>query len=438
MGRLAILAICIFCAGPAPAAETPAPQAIELLDRLERGDYAAAVANFNPQLAAALPEERLRQFWQSLPAQYGAARGHGPATAEAFRSGQKVWVPLRHERAELGAQILVDGRGRIASLLVRPAVPPAPPPPADANYIERDFIVPAAPATSGPLPGTLALPRGEGPFPAVLLVHGSGPRDRDETIGAARPFLDLARGLAARGIAVLRYEKRSRVRPEDYAGDNFGVDHETTDDAVAALKALTGTPGIGRVFVLGHSQGGMLAPRIAAHLPDTTGVILWAAPARPVFEILPEQFRRIAALDGQVSAEEQAVIDKLDVALARLRKGESPPRDQTPLGLPAAYWRSMEALAPVAEAGKIPQPLLLLHGGRDFQVTEADWAAWRAAFDQSPRATLKRYPALNHLGIAGEGPPTADEYQHPGQVAAELVEDIARWIAARAGKRGTP
>ena len=119
--------------------------------------------------------------------------------------------------------------------------------------------------------GVVHRPHGDGPFPAVLLVHGSGPHDRDESVGPNRPFLDIARGLAAQGVAVLRYEKRSKAHPDAYvAAGALTIDSETTDDAVAALRTLAGVPGVdpARVFVLGHSQGGMMAPRIAARSID--------------------------------------------------------------------------------------------------------------------------------------------------------------------------
>src|SRR5690606_28440063 len=142
------------------------------------------------------------------------------------------------------------------------------------------------------LPATLALPDGAGPFPAVALVHGSGPPDRDETIGPNRPFLDIARGPAAQGIAVLRHENRTRARPQDYATpDSLTIDSETTDDAVLALQALHALPEVddARVFVFGHSQGGMLAGRIATRANEAgapvAGLVLLAAPSRKLMDI---------------------------------------------------------------------------------------------------------------------------------------------------------
>src|SRR5262249_57372826 len=120
---------------------------------------------------------------------------------------------------------------------------------------------------------------GAGPFPGVGLAHGSGPNDRDETIAQNKPFKDLALGLASRGIAVLRYDKRTKVYPAKMAGlAGLTVKDEVVDDAIAAASMLRSQPRIdpARVFVLGHSLGGMLVPRIAAADAKLAGVIVMA------------------------------------------------------------------------------------------------------------------------------------------------------------------
>ena len=306
--------------------------------------------------------------------------------------------------------------------------PPAPAVPADANYRELELRI--GDETTG-LPATLALPNGKGPFSAVVLVHGSGPHDRDETIGPNRPFLDIARGLAARGVAVLRYEKRTKARPQDYA-QNINIDSETTDDAVLAVALLRGQTGIDpkRVFVLGHSQGGMMAPRIGARDPQIAGLILLAAPSRALLDILIEQNRRMAILnDGKTSDAESIAIQQLTDSVNAVRSGRAIADAQAPLGLSAAYWRSADAVDPVAEARAIAQPLLILQGARDIQVVDADWQGWKQAFHATPRVTFKLYETLNHLAIPGEGDGNLQEYQTPGHVDPALIADIAAWIA---------
>ncbi|MDQ3494952.1 MAG: alpha/beta fold hydrolase [Pseudomonadota bacterium] len=441
-----MLSLCAMVAAFSPAlaaeeAATPTEQATRLLDHLDAGDYAAAEAMFSAEMASAVPADKLQAVWQSLPTQAGAAQGRGTPVVQSQAGTTLVEVPLHHVNAALIARVAINEGGEVVGFLIQPAPPAAAAaPPDNASYMENDFLVGEG---ARALPGTLALPKADAPTagrPAVVLVHGSGPHDRDQTIGPNRPFLDLARGLATRDIAVLRYDKRTRARPQDYADGPLSIDSETTDDAVAAVAALRSTPGIDpdRVFVLGHSQGAMMAPRIAARAnaagAPLAGLILLAAPARPLLDILIEQNRRMAVLDdGRTSPREAAAIDQLRAQVRAVRAGgsagaEDLPAAQLPMGLPAAYWRSIDAVDPVAEAQAVALPMLLLQGARDIQVVDADWQAWRGGFHDDPKVTFKLYDALSHLGIAGEGPGSLADYTTPGQVDGTLIDDIAAWI----------
>jgi len=420
-----------FAQPPSTASEI----AMRLLDRLDAHDYTAAESAFGERMAAAVPADKLAAVWESLPVQAGPAQGRGAPTVSSGDGVEMVVVPLHYAKAELVAKIAVDAGGKVIGFLIQPAPPPATAPvAANAGFVERDFSVGDGERA---LPGTLAMPDAAHlpahGVPAVVLVHGSGATDRDETIGPNRPFLDIARGLAARGIAVLRYEKRSKARPQDFASGDFSIDDETTDDAVAAVAALRATKGIdpARVFVLGHSQGGMMAPRIAAHSGHVAGLILLAAPARPLLDILVEQNIRLAVLDdGKTSPQEAAAIDALKQQVAAVRAGGEVATEQLPLHQSATYWRSTDAVHPVEEAKTVARPMLILQGARDIQVVDADWQAWKQGLHADADVAFRLYPALNHLGIAvGENDGLA-AYSRAGHVDATLLADVAEWIHA--------
>src|SRR5688572_12707809 len=211
------------------------------------------------------------------------------------------------------------------------------------------------------------MPAGAGPFPAVVLVHGSGSNDRDTSIGPNKPFRDLAEGLASRGLAVLRYDKRTRTHASRIARlRDFTVKEEVVDDAVAAVKKMRETRGIraDRVFVLGHSLGGMLAPRIAAADPSIAGLILMAAATTPLEQAIVNQARYLAMLDGQVSAEEQMTLDsaaKLAAAVRAIQPSD-PPIVSSPFSAPASYWLDLRGYDPTAAASRLKQPMLVLQG----------------------------------------------------------------------------
>ncbi len=409
-------------AQPVPAQEAASHTASHLLDLLDRGEFAAAHTLFDPVMRQAVPLPVLEQVWKSMP----AAGSRGPMRLVEENGVHSASIALQRGTQQFEALVSIAADGQVSGLLIRPAstAAPAPAVPNEAPFVERETEVGSG-ATA--LPATLALPKGDGPFPAVVLVHGSGAHDRDERIGPNRPFLDIARGLAAQGIAVLRYDKRSHARPQDLAAQP-DIDAETTDDALLAVARLRQTPGIDaeRIFVLGHSQGGMMAPRIGQRDPRIAGLILLAAPARNLLDILLEQNVRLLSLQGSLdSPAGQAHMAKLRADIAAVRHGDS---DTRLLGQPARYWQSVDAVDPLAEARQSRQPLLILHGGQDIQVVDADWQAWQAAFARNPRVRLRHYPELNHLAMPSPASAGLAAYQIPAQVDAGLIADIADWI----------
>lgn len=423
---------------PAASAATLDPRQAELartfLDHLDAARYDEALAMTTPKVKAALAGDKLQQVWESLPAQLGARRARGQARGEAIGEDPIVTFALEFGLATLDARIGFDAENRIDGFRIVPAIgtvvaPAAPEFVSNERFVERASRVGEGDAA---LDATLTLPRGQAPFPGVVLVHGSGPQDRDATVGPNRPFRDLAHGLAERGIAVLRYEKRSRVRPGDFADGDFDIDEETTNDAVAAVARLALEAGVDptRRYVIGHSQGAMMAPRIAQRAPELAGLVLLAAPSRPLHEIYVQQLEYLAALSDGIDAEERDKIeDEREKAAAVATIASDSPAATNLLQLPARYWIDLRGYDPVAVAATLPQPMLVLQGERDYQVTlPGDYARWHDAFSRSDRVGLATYENLNHLLMAGEGAPSPAEYSRAGRVDARVIDDIARWI----------
>jgi uncharacterized protein len=271
----------------------------------------------------------------------------------------------------------------------------------------------------------------------VVLVHGSGPNDRDETVGAAKPFRDLAWGLASRGIAVLRYEKRTHQYGVKLAtATDLTVQQETIDDALAAVDLLRHTAEVDpkRVYVLGHSLGAMLAPRIGQRDPGIAGLIVMAGAARPLEDLVLEQISHLASRQGAPSEAEKKQIETLRAEVAKV-KALKPGATGTALGAPASYWLDLRGYNPPEAAKSLKQPLLILQGERDYQVTPDNLEAWKKALAGRPNVTFKSYPKLNHLFIEGEGKSVPAEYQKPGHVSAAVIVDVAAWIQAQGPRR---
>ena len=214
-----------------------------------------------------------------------------------------------------------------------------------------------APA-NGSLPATLTAPKGAGPFPAIVLLHGSGPHDRDETIGPNKPFRDLAGGLAGQGVAVLRFEKRTKAYGLKLAKvKDLTVKEEIFDDALAAVALLCKTPGIApkKIFVLGHSLGGMAAPRLAQLDPDIAGLIVMAGAARPIDDVIIEQIDYLLSLDKNATEKEKANAELIKKTSAKLTDATMSLEDLKStylLGANFVYWRSVREPAPSRNRGE--------------------------------------------------------------------------------------
>jgi hypothetical protein len=404
------------------------------LDELVRGDLASATARFDATMSAALPADKLAAVWAQIQAQAGAFEQIGDPHEERGPTHTTVLVPCRFARAVLVAKIIFDNDEKLAGLFFVPAPSPTKwEPPAYARpdaFTEREVKVGDSPA----LPGMLTLPAGTGPFPAAVLVHGSGPNDADETIGGAKVFKDLALGLASRGIAVLRYVKRTRHAPAGVAT----VKEEVLDAARAAVDLCRATPDLdpARVVVIGHSQGAELAPRIAAEPPGVAAIVMLAPPARPLADSVLDQFAYLCSL----APDNQALAQMAEAARAFKARVEAPdlrPEDEIPFPaggtLKGEYLLSLRGYRPTEAAAALTLPILVLHADRDYQVNPTDREAFERALAGKPNVTMKRYPSLNHLFIAGEGPSSPAEYERPGHVAEEVIADIAAFVNAPRG-----
>ncbi|HEY0772389.1 MAG TPA: alpha/beta fold hydrolase, partial [Sphingobacteriaceae bacterium] len=281
------------------------------------------------------------------------------------------------------------------------------------------------------LAGLFTTPKTGNNFPVIVLVHGSGPADMDETVGPNKPFKDLAMGLAAKGIATIRYVKRTRVYPGEFA-KAFTLKEEVTDDALAAIALARTLPGINKkqIYVLGHSLGGMVAPKLATQAPDLNGIILAAAPARKFTDVIIEQnkFFFESLKDTSAAAREQFQKALKEFEKTRITELGTVKADSLLLGIPASYWVDMNQYDQTGIAKKLKTRILVLQGEHDVQVSTTDYNLWKSALEKKKNVTFKLYQSLNHLFISQPEKSTAELYKNPGNVDVVVLNDIALWV----------
>lgn len=306
------------------------------------------------------------------------------------------------------------------------------------GIIEEDIIV--GKGTSYELGGTLTLPKDkEDNLPAVVLVQGSGPSDRDESVFAYKPFRDIAWGLAEEGIASIRYDKRTYTYGEKMIRDprKISVYEETVEDAIHATSLIKEDKRIDKnnVYIIGHSLGGMLGPRIDVQGGDYAGLVLLAGSPRALWEIIYDQ--NIALLE-ELTIDEDEKESLMETIEAEYEKGKllkdislEEAQDMTIFGLNGYYFKEMDEYNVESIISDLDKDLLIMQGQDDFQVYyEKDFAIWEDLLKDKENASLISYPNLNHFFIEyeGLGKGTLAEYELANQVDINVIKDIAGWI----------
>lgn len=376
-----------------------------------RGD--SLYVRLNPALRSQITADQLGGVFAQLTAQVGAIADRGPWRTDTVMGLVDYRCLVTFERAALDFSVMTDDSLRIVSLtftMPRPA--PEPPKPTQR---ERALTVTT---DSVRLPATLLLPtRTEGRMPVVVFVHGSGPNDRDETLGPNRFFGELADSLAAAGIASLRYDKRTYVYGAATArvsGGRLDYDTEVIDDALSALSLAAAQPEVdaARVFVLGHSLGGALVPLIAARSAvPLAGTIAVAAPARPMSALLREQVDYVGRVTGQSAAATDSLLDRLVATI------------------PPDYLAAADRYDGPAEARRLGGPQLYLGGSHDYQVTRADFDLWQKALRRNRAARFCRLEGLDHLMRRLPAMAVPADYARHEPIAPEAVAAIVDFVA---------
>jgi hypothetical protein len=409
--------------------------ATKFLNDFQSGSFEAVLADYD--YADAMKEqftiEAMEEISKQLLQAYGSFIDTHGIKSQQNEEYHIVTIGANHENKDLAYNVVFTFDGKIAGFNyqeissvedyfdgeVKGAIE------TEVTFGEADFLI----------EGTLSIPEGDaGPYPVVVLVHGSGPNDRNESIYGNKPFKDIAGGLIKQGIAVLRYDKRTFTHIEKFNDPalvaDFTIYDEVIDDAKYAVEFLSTYDGIDadNIYVVGHSLGGNQAPRIAKDNDLVAGIALMASNVTPLQNLIVKQYEYLLGLDGSMSDGDNQQLESIKKAADLISSDamtlETNMNDT--MGLSPKYWMDIKTYDPVSEAKALDIPILVLQGARDYQVTASEFEKWQAELGTD--GEYKLYDDLNHLFMTGEGMSKPEEYTAAGNVSEQVIIDIANWV----------
>lgn len=403
------------------------------VDKLVKLDFDSCVEEFSPELIKAIPKDKLSEVWSTTVEDCGEFLKIEKVEVQNNAGLEAVTVFSTFEKKGVTTVLSYDAVGKLAGIWFNYYEPNANKQPVPEGITEVDVIV--GEGTEWPLPGKLTMQGDKQSDSAVVLVHGSGASDMDETIYQNKPFRDIAWGLSNQGIDVLRYDKRTFAYATKMTANDLShltVDEETVQDAIAALTLLQ-EKGYKSVYLAGHSLGGILAPRIQQKSGNKfAGIIVLAGSPRTLIDIVIDQNNAVIATlnDENTIKESNKVVDAEKEKLAKVNElSQEQLLTEMVFGMPAFYVKDMINFDTAAAIKQIDVPIFILQGGKDFQVyADKDFPLWKEALKDKEKVTYQLYDNLNHLFMPSNGAGTVEEYKVAGNIEQKVIDDIAKFI----------
>ncbi len=400
---------------------------------LKTGKFSSLEKRLDPTMSRMVDASKLQGLWEGLQMQYGNLLQMGETTIKTKDTLFLCITPLQFEKTKLNFRLVLNHKLQISGLFIEPTeVPYAP-----AAWVDPSLfyeVKKAVPIAAFPSEGILTLPNVQEKVPLLIIVGGSGPTDKDLSMGPNKIYKDMAWGLATQGIASYRYDKRTRAFAAKMGNqDLLTVKEEYLEDLQAIVAKFSRHESIdsNRIFVLGHSEGGYLIPWFASEVKGVKGFIIGAGNYHKLADMISAQLLHLNRYTRSEKERADLLAILARVPYAQNKLNLQSPKDSLPLGLSANYLINLNTKAPVNYLSFLQRyPVLVLQGGRDYQVPVTEFEAWKVALANHPQVTFQLYHQLNHIFMKGEGVCLPSEYTEPGNVSKTLILDIAAWVKA--------
>lgn len=428
-----IIFYCLLLVSLISNSQTTSELSESFLKKMIRNQFDSCLVYFDTSVTSEINPSMMQSMWERIPQFVGEFKSYEDIRTEKADTLDIVFIRCVFEKTKLDLKLVYNKYKKIVGIFFVP-------PKSKTAYNLPDYYIASSQYENKltvktgtfELPGILCMPNNIQNPPVVILLAGSGPNDKDESIGPNKPLKDIALGLASKGIASFRYDKRTFVYGKSLDAEKVGINEEVVDDALSAIKLLraNATTKESKIYIAGHSLGALCAPLVASKSKEVSAIIMLAGPARPLEDIAEEQMEYL--LSDKFPAEkvkEKMVEYKKHTALVRdqklLKKAD---KFDLPFAAPRYYWQSLKAYDQIKTAKKIKQPILVLQGGRDYQVTMVDFELWKKELGADAKNKFISYPNSNHLFQKGEGKSKPEEYQEPGNMEPKVVTDIIEFV----------
>ncbi len=418
--------------------QTCEPLTKKFMYHLQRAEFDSCQTMYDTSLTNKVPVEMMKGMWSQMSGFLGDYSGYSDLTIEKTDTTEVNSVRCNFEKTKLDLYLTYNTSKKLVGMFFKPAKN-------KMAYVEPSYVKTSkfyesklsVKTGTYSMPGILCVPNNIDNPPVAILLAGSGPNDKDETVGPNKPLKDIATGLASQGIATFRYDKRTLTYGSEFAKqpEKNGINEEIVEDALSAIAMLKKNPlfAKSKIIIVGHSLGAMCAPLIAKKSKKVSAIVLLAGNARSLEDVVLEQYNYIFGLDS-IDATEKKEIENYKIQMIRVKNSAilklSKP-EELPLGVHSYYWQSIKKYNQVEVSKKIKQPILVLQGESDYQVTMTDFNLWKEALSSNKKNQFISYPLVNHLFGEGSKKSTPADYEKQNSVLEKVITDLVAWIKAQ-------
>ena len=404
----------------------------EVAHCLSKHKYKKVYKSFDDNMKSKISKAKLEEIWVQMEKVSGNLTAMEDVTSTSVDGGVRQTAVLKFDQSALKLSLSENKEGKLSGLFIS-QLGYQQPKYAEGLGVGKKYI--NFNSHSFNMSGELVIPLDCKNCPVVIFVHGSGPNDKDETIGPNKVFYDLAMGLASKGVASYRYDKRSKLYPETVAGQ-FDLYDETINDAISAFRIIKSDTSLkfGKYVMLGHSLGAYAMPLIADSLGDElNGAILFSSNARKLEDLIEYQMNYLTNFDGELTSEEQKVIKENTQRAENIRTDNFTNETSAENLLaywPGTFWKGIANYSPVSTLKQNKTtPFYILQGEKDYQITMTDFEIWRSEVGAQSNVTMMSYPGLTHLFTPTESVKSGpQDYFLPNNVDFKVIFDIADWV----------